>query len=283
MTLSEGELWARVFKPITDDSYFNVSTDESSVGVRGTSLSVSRKKPGTVYETKIVAVDTGLASATGQVAQLSLSGSTGSLIGLKLAEGVTIQKLPGQAANITSSGTTDSAKIYTDIPFTRVSTLADLADFDALKTGVGNLPTIAMTSGWLRTNDIWSGAVAISAPYGISLSTQKVSDEITRTEPIGSLEPIGICTTESTPPNATNVGNYVGAIVSAGASTATISDNNITIFRTVESNTEIQESSDCLESTIIARIERYKQHSGDYKIKGLKAKGIGFRAKDAKE
>ena len=73
MTLSEGELWARVFKPITDDSYFNVSTDESSVGVRGTSLSVSRKKSGVIYETKIVVVDTGLASATGQVAQLSLS------------------------------------------------------------------------------------------------------------------------------------------------------------------------------------------------------------------
>lgn len=195
MTLSEGELWARVFKPITDDSYFNVSTDESSVGVRGTSLYVSRKKPSTIYETKIVAVDTGLASATGQVAQLSLSGSTGSLIGLKLAQGVVIQKPPSQPAKIVYQKTTDSTTIYNDptTKFTRVSTLSDLADFDALKAGVGNLPTIAMTGGWLRNNDIWSGAVAMSAPQGISLSTQKVSDEISRTEPT-SPESTTICT-----------------------------------------------------------------------------------------
>lgn len=134
MTLTEGELWARVFKPITDDSYFNVSTDESSVGVRGTSLYVSRKKPGTVYETKIVAVDSGLADTTGKVAQLSLSGSTGSLIDLKLAQAVTIQKpLYAPSAIITANKISDSATIYGTFPFTQITTLSDLADFDALQ------------------------------------------------------------------------------------------------------------------------------------------------------
>ena len=33
--LSRAELWGRVFKPISDNTFFNVSTDESSVGVRG--------------------------------------------------------------------------------------------------------------------------------------------------------------------------------------------------------------------------------------------------------
>lgn len=184
VTLSGGELWARVFKPITDDSYFNVSTEESSVGVRGTSLYVSRKKPGTLYETKIVAVDTGLASATGQVAQLSLSGSTGSIISLKLAQAVTVQKpLYSPSATITASSTSNSATIYQTFPFTRISTMEDLHDFDTLRAWVGNLPTIAMTGGWLHGKDIYSTWVVQTAINGIDKTTQKVADEINRTDP----------------------------------------------------------------------------------------------------
>lgn len=33
--LSRAELWGRVFKPISDNTFFNVSTEESSIGVRG--------------------------------------------------------------------------------------------------------------------------------------------------------------------------------------------------------------------------------------------------------
>ena len=163
-----------------------------------------------------------------------------------------------------------------------MSTLSDLADFDALKAGVGNLPTIAMTGGWLRNNDIWSSAVAMSAPHGISLSTQKVSDEIARTEPTGT-EPTKICIPESIPPSTESTESIVSRVINTIDDGAAVSQSDATVFRIVTSNTEIKESSDCLESNIIARIDRYQQHSGNYKIKGLKTKNIGFRAKNGSE
>jgi len=61
------------------------------------------------------------------------------------------------------------------------------------------------------------------------------------------------------------------------------STNNSNAYITVERNNEILESSDCFDSTIIAGIERHRQHTGDYKIKGLKVKNIGFRAKGTNE
>ena len=170
---------------------------------------------------------------------------------------MTVQKpLYAPSASITANNTSDSATIYQTFPFTRVSTLSDLADFDALKAGVGNLPTIAMTGGWLKSNDIWSSTIAMSAPNGISLSTQKVSTEITRTEPIGA-EPTKICTKEIIPSESeTNI--IASSVEFSIANGEDIPALYADIFRKMESNTKIKESSDCFDPNIIARIDRYK-------------------------
>ena len=277
VTLSEGELWARVFKPITDDSYFNVSTDESSVGVRGTSLYVKRNKA--TKETTTFAMDSGLPVepiTAGTVAAKLYPKGASYATDLRLAQVVVTKSTSSDIASITTNNVSTGSTVYNDpkLIFVRIATLTDLADFDALKVGVGNLPTIAMTGSWLKTNDIWSGAIAQSARNGIIYNTADPTDkivlEVARTEPAGSLESTRICATEWTP--------FVWLALAGGDST-----NNSNAYITVERNNEILESSDCFDSTIIAGIERHRQHTGDYKIKGLKVKNIGFRAKGTNE
>jgi hypothetical protein len=44
LDLDSGEIWARVLKPLTEDSFFSIKTSDLSAGVRGTSVRVARKK-----------------------------------------------------------------------------------------------------------------------------------------------------------------------------------------------------------------------------------------------
>lgn len=54
VTLTTGELWARVLKPRIDGSYFEIGTADGAVGVRGTSVWVKKG-----YGTEAMAVDSG--------------------------------------------------------------------------------------------------------------------------------------------------------------------------------------------------------------------------------
>ena len=121
---------------------------------------------------------------------------------LRLAQVVVTKSTSSDIASITTNNVSTGSTVYNDpkLIFVRIATLTDLADFDALKVGVGNLPTIAMTGSWLKTNDIWSGAIAQSARNGIIYNTADPTDKIVldvaRTEPAGSLESTSICATE---------------------------------------------------------------------------------------
>lgn len=48
VTLTTGELWARVLKPRIDGSYFEIGTSDGAVGVRGTSVWVRKDATGTI-------------------------------------------------------------------------------------------------------------------------------------------------------------------------------------------------------------------------------------------
>ena len=77
--------------------------------------------------------------------------------------------------------------IYSENDFIRRATLADLRDWDDLyRFDRGNLKTISMTGGWLRSN---SGAIRTGSGYtnlpinSINPTEEKVLNEFTRTEP----------------------------------------------------------------------------------------------------
>ncbi len=42
LELQAGEIWARILKPLTDESFFSITTSDLSAGVRGTSLRMKR-------------------------------------------------------------------------------------------------------------------------------------------------------------------------------------------------------------------------------------------------
>lgn len=50
LELKNGEIWARVLKPLYDTSFFTINTGDLSTGVRGTSLSITTQKGKTQLE-----------------------------------------------------------------------------------------------------------------------------------------------------------------------------------------------------------------------------------------
>lgn len=150
-------MWARVLKPITDDSYFNVNTQEASVGVRGTSVWIKRDS----------GITTALPIDSGKLNPTDIANNSGAIVvypkygdltalgtPVPLTHTITVNedgastlapyRTSANELNFYSTSTT--AQIYNDKPFVRMATLADIMDFKAFSgSNLGNLATIRTT------------------------------------------------------------------------------------------------------------------------------------------
>lgn len=129
-------MWARVLKPITDDSYFNINTQEASVGVRGTSVWISRDS--TNKKTTTLPIDSGkltatdIASNSGAIVVYPKHGDLTALgTPVPLTHTITVD-LDGKS-QLAPYRTSTTTQIYKDKPFVRIATLADIKDFKALE------------------------------------------------------------------------------------------------------------------------------------------------------
>ncbi len=181
-------MWARVLKPITDDSYFNINTQEASVGVRGTSVWIKRDS----------GITTALPIDSGKLNPTDIANNSGAIVvypkhgdltalgtPVPLTHTITVD-LDGKS-QLAPYPTTTTAQIYQDKPFVRMATLADIKDFTALKNNVGNLATIQATKSDLTSavtdsydnGELNSYSKRILAPANDSI----IDTEIKRTLP----------------------------------------------------------------------------------------------------
>ena len=147
-------MWARVLKPITDDSYFNINTQEASVGVRGTSVWIQRD----VANGKTIA----LPIDSGKLTPTDIANHSGAIVVYPKHGDLTALGTPVQLTHtitvdadgkslVAPYSTSTTAQIYRDKDFVRRATLADIKDFKALQQNVGNLATIQATKSDLTS------------------------------------------------------------------------------------------------------------------------------------